>query len=363
MNINIIKTCTGCFACKAACPKSCILIYEDNIGHRYPYVDINNCVNCGKCLEICPENNPVDTHDSMGVFAAWAIDEEERETSTSGGLASALSRKMILQGGIVYGAAFVSPFNVKHVRCANIKDIKKLKGSKYVQSDTSECWHLLKKDIKEGRDVLFIGTPCQTAAAQRLVKDREKLIVVDLICHGVPSLSLLKDSIPKEVFKEDISWMEFRKNTVYHFSLKNDTCTIFERSLDRDWYMKAFFSAIDFRKSCYQCKYAQTMRTTDITIGDFWGYHRNGFDEKKGVSLAIVNTIKGMKLFNSLDEYMMREKRDLEEARKENSQLNSPVSNHKMRRKIFSFLYSLLGFNNAFMYTMPEVYLKNILLR
>lgn len=363
MNISIIKTCTGCFACKAVCPQNCIMTYKDNIGHKHPFVNIDNCINCGKCLNTCPENNPVDTHDNLGVFAAWAKNEEEREASSSGGLAAAISKRMILKGGIVYGAAFVSPFMVKHVRCTNIEDIMKLKGSKYVQSDTSECWHLLKKDIIEGKDVLFIGTPCQTAAAQRLVKDRNRLIVVDLICHGVPSLDLLKDSIPKDAFQENISKMEFRKNIRYHFSLKKDSHTIFERSLNKDWYMKAFFAAIDFRESCYQCRYAQDRRTTDITIGDFWGYRRNNLDEKKGVSLAIINTAEGMKLFDSLDDLLNMDEHDIEEAKKENSQLNSPVHNHKIRRKIFSFLYPHVGFNNAFICTMPEVYLKNKIMR
>lgn len=55
-----------------------------------------------------------------------------------------------------------------------------------------------------------------------------------------------------------------------------------------------------FRRSCGVCPYANTRRPGDITIADYWGWEKTdpSFNaDDKGVSLVLVNTEKGRKLF------------------------------------------------------------------
>lgn len=367
MKENILKvdTCAGCMVCQQVCPKECIEIKFDELGHTYPKVKENDCISCAKCLKTCPEYTPVQHYNNKNVYAVWANNNSERQTSTSGGIASVLSRYIIENDGVVFGAAFEPPFSVNHIEIDCLADVDKLKGSKYVQSDTSVCWSTFKKEIKSGRKVLFVGTPCQTAAAIKLAGGVENLLTVDLVCHGVPSLAMLKSTIPQDVINMGISNLVFREKAKYHFSILRERQVVYERTLNKDWYYKAFFGGLICRESCLHCKYAQFQRVTDLTIGDFWGLKQEepNVDIRKGVSMMIVNTEKGAEVLRAVSDRVTMKEKTMEEAMKDNDQLKAPIKISKLKRRIFKFLYPKYGLGPAFACSSPAVFIKNMIIR
>lgn len=364
MTIDKVEHCAGCFLCAEVCPKKCISITYDKLGHSQPHIDVASCVDCGACVKACPEMSLVDKYTPLKVLASWEKDESSREKSSSGGLATVLSRKVIEEGGVVYGCAFVQPFGFEHIRCNTIEDLERLRGSKYVQSDTSKCWKSLRKDIKEGHKVLFIGTPCQVAAARKATKYAENLLTADLICHGVPSVKILKDSLPKNVLSKTFDNVSFRASTNYHFSMKSDNVVLYDRKLSEDWYLKGFFTALYNRSSCYSCKYASVKRNGDITLGDFWGVDETliDTDKEKGLSLVMINTKEGNKLIDSVKDKVNSVERPFDEAVAGNKPLSNPIP-RKWSARIFSTLYPHCGFKLSLFASMPLIVIKNLLLR
>ena len=193
------RICTGCGLCAAQCPKQCIsMTVNGRLGHLYPKIDQRECVDCGLCQRNCPATQPLEQKTAEVAYAAWSKDEDDYKTSTSGGVASVLSQHVLSQGGVVYGCAMLPDIEVKHIRIDNPDNIKKLKGSKYVQSRIVDIIPALKKDVQDGKYTLFIGTPCQVVAVKKLFKKQpDNLLLVDLICHGVPSVGLLREHVHK----------------------------------------------------------------------------------------------------------------------------------------------------------------------
>ncbi len=360
MNISTVKHCVGCMACVYRCPKSCINIDEDMMGHRYPTVDAVQCIDCGVCLKVCPVEHPSLLFEPQKVIAAWRTDEYLRERSSSGGVASALAEDVVAHGGVVYGCAFVPPFSFRHIRCITKEALNALRGSKYVQSDTSGIYRQIYDDLKAGREVLFIGTPCQAAAVRNCFPKHTRLFIVDLICHGVPSQRLLRESLPGDFMSLQVDQMVFRTGTKYHFSAKNGISTVFSRPLSRDLYMKGFFTALYYRDSCYSCHFARTARAGDLTLGDFWGVNLSEFttEESKGISLCMVNTEAGEMLLKRISKDIKQFERPLAEAVAGNGQLSHPMP-RTLRARLFQWLYPKLGFRWGVVCAIPEIILKN----
>ena len=205
------ELCTGCLACLNSCTHNAIEITTDICGFRYPSINQDICVDCGLCQLSCPVIHPIEKKFPQSCYAVTVNTEKELATCASGGAATALSRYVLQQGGIVYGCSNVEMRHVKHIRITKEEDLPLLKGSKYVQSDIGLNYRLVKKDLRQGLKVFFVGTPCQVAGLKSyLRKDYPNLITVDLVCHGVPSQQLLNDNIDrynrmyKEVNEESI---------------------------------------------------------------------------------------------------------------------------------------------------------------
>lgn len=363
-NITTITTCTGCLACMNKCPKDCIDTIKNQIGHISPIVRENACIDCGICLNVCPENTPVNLSFPANTWAAWSKDKNIREQSSSGALATVCAKEVIEKGGIVYGCAFIPPFTFKHIRCSNTEDITQLKGSKYVQSDISEVYSSISADLKEGLKVLFIGVPCQVAAIKTYFQDHIHLTTIDLVCHGVPPVELLKKSLPKQISNSPFDEVKFRTGTKYCFSIKikNSTSILYQRPLHKDLFMKGFFTALFYRECCYQCKYARIERSGDITLGDFWGVSDElKTDIDKGISLVLQNTNKGNVLCKAIDNQIAYMKRPLQEAIQGNKQLQKPMKK-TFRSRIFKTLYPYFGFHISVALSIPEIYIKNKLI-
>ena len=186
--IRIPSTCTGCHACAAICPKKCIDMKDIGEGFLFPVIHTETCIQCNRCEEVCPVLHiPGSSHQTQ-VFALKNKDEAERKKSTSGGVFPLLARRILDAGGIIYGAAYDSDFSVKHIAVEDSENLSLLQGTKYVQSTVGRLFSEVKDWLKAGRLVLFSGTPCQCAGLRAFLgKDYNNLMLVDLICHGVPS--------------------------------------------------------------------------------------------------------------------------------------------------------------------------------
>lgn len=365
--------CTGCGLCASICPKNSIkMVTIGKLGHLNPQIDQEKCVDCGLCKKKCPSlNTPIQTA-PIAAYAAIAKDNEEYHSSTSGGAASVFSRYIIENGGVVYGCAVVEDadvIDIKHIRVDSLANLYRLKGSKYVQSRITDIIPRLKDDIKNGNDVLFIGTPCQCAAIRNLYnKTPDNLYLVDLICHGVPSLGVLKRHIKNVLPNKQVNKLSFRDGNEYKISIVTTDNIYYSKSTvdDRfqEFYYDAFIDGCTFRDSCYTCPYAKSDRCTDVTIGDFWGLEEDADKylpkHNNGISVLLPITEKGMKLIGSTKTQFDITERLVDEAVKGNHQLQHPT-NKGWRTKIFRYLAKIFRLETAYKISIWDRIVRNSL--
>lgn len=345
------KDCFGCHACFNICPKGAIEMNEDEMGALIPEIDQVKCIDCGLCKKVCPALNYSNFKKPQKTLAAIAKDENIYKSSTSGGIATLFSKKIIENSGVVYGAAIIDDLNIRHIRVVKVEDLKKLQGSKYVQSSIGKTYKLVKSDLLKGLKVLFIGTPCQIdGLLMYLQKDYENLCTINIICHGAPSNRLLKEHVNSIIGeKYSNTSVKFRDQNNYNFRVIANDNIIYSNKLENDLYMTGFMRKLFFRNSCYSCKYAQQNRVGDITIGDFWGFNNaNPFPVKYkyGLSVILINSHKGLKYFDLVSDELIYNERELEEAVNGNSQLRYPSIKHRNTDK-FVKLYLKKGFKQA----------------
>ncbi len=345
------KSCTGCSACYNICKKNAITISEDEYGNIYPQIDESKCINCGMCSKVCPVLNKVKKNKSINAYAMRLKDYKERSESTSGGAATALYKQVLKSKGIVYGVGNIKD-NFSFVRINNVKDLYKVKGTKYVQSLVNDIYKTVKSDLDKEKEVLFVGTPCQVAGLKNyLLKDYSNLITVDIICHGVSNKKLLFEELENlKIDINDVKYISFRDEKMFNFKVvDNNDKVILEKNSEKVEYYRNFLRGNTYRENCYSCIYAEKDRISDITIGDFWGLDKESkvFDSKeKGISLIISNTKKGEALIKKIGEESLIEKRTLEEAYKVNAQLKRPSSKTK-QYEIFKANYPKLGYKKT----------------
>lgn len=345
------NVCTGCSACLNVCPKSCISMKTGADGHIYPFVDESKCIDCSLCHKICPQNKNVESQHPTMAYAGWHNEQSEYISSTSGGAATAFAQTIIKQGGVVYGCVSREGLQIQHIRVDLEADLAKLKGSKYVQSDIDYSFKNILADLKTGRPVLFIGTPCQVAGLKTFLrKDYDHLYCVDLICHGVPSQAQLKKHI-RHVAGGAIDLVGFRKGNdmgLRLFDFNGEMVYYSNVWIDkyRDSYYGAFIDGYSYRDSCYNCRYANPRRVSDVTIGDFWGLSKEvRHDEINGCSCILPITPKGLALVRMSNLKLIE--RPVDEAINGNSQLRHP-SPLKRRAKLFRMLYPMIGYEAAY---------------
>lgn len=310
--------CCGCSACAAICPKECIHMQADASGFPYPAIDRTLCVECGKCDSVCPVLEAKKAHMATEAWWAYSRNDEEVSSSSSGGLFALLSLDVLTNGGLVAGAAWSEDCRkVQHVIIENERDLDALKRSKYVQSTVPvNVYKSIKDALKEDRRVLFVGTSCQTSAMNNYLGEyasNDRLLLVDVICHGVPSpvlwerwLSYKERSNGARITSvnmraKDKGWLDF--GVAYCAQAANETSTRLFDVFKEDWYMQAFLKNASLRSSCYSCP-SKIKSSSDITLGDYWGIQGVHPDVRssQGVSAVLCNSSRGIEAFRRLTE-------------------------------------------------------------
>jgi coenzyme F420-reducing hydrogenase beta subunit len=321
MNIENLnqENCCGCSACMSVCPKKAIKMIENNKGFLYPKIEHEKCVECGLCYKVCTieyENNSLEF-----AFAAKNRNANILKQSSSGGVSYALCSYMIKKGGVVYGVAYDENHDVITKRADNLQECEGFFGSKYVQTDLKETFQGVYQDLKNEKSVLYFGTSCHIAGLLsylRLIKcSTDKLITVDLVCHGVPSPKIFKDYINFLKRDKKFSHFEFRtKEKPWGYGSKNYACTIYYTDGDKEIdtlkariFLNLFFSNNFLRPNCFSCKFASINKPSDITMADYWGLkeaHPEFYDQS-GVSAVLIHTQKGIEFLMELDDLELLE--------------------------------------------------------
>jgi coenzyme F420-reducing hydrogenase beta subunit len=347
--------CTGCAACAACCPVACITMRPDHEGFRHPEIEESHCTKCGLCTRICPafRVQPASLNDALlaapAVYAVWNLDSEIRRLSSSGGVFSALAENILSRNGVVVGAAFDDQFVVRHILIESAGEIPRLRGSKYVQSEVPPSLYLeIWSRLKQGQTVLFSGTPCQVAGLRGfLPQPYERLFCCDLVCHGVPSPSLLarytqakqrSGRVLKAVYFRDKvhGWKKYGMRFVWQDGETYAKAT--------DSYLMAFLRNYALRPCCFECAYANTQRQGDLTLADFWSVAERYPDydrDDKGTSLVLVNTNNGREWLDECRTSLFCGAADLDTAIAGNHLLVSAVRRPSERETFFHDLNSL----------------------
>ena len=342
--------CSGCNACAEVCPKHCIEMVPDKKGFFYPKVDAVTCIDCGACEKVCPfQDGNIKLDTPLTAYAAWNKVREQYLASSSGGAAHVFSSHIIKRGGVVYGCTSEG-MHIRHIHVDFLSKLSKLQGSKYVQSDVRGVFSLVKADLKAGKPVLFIGTPCEVAGLKKYIKRiPEDLYLVDLICHGVPSQQMLYEHINHILNGRSAERLSFRKGQSFHIELTDQYGTQYYSEPHRDMYYRAFLGGISYRESCYECPFARRERVSDITIGDFWGLQDAAslpLEISEGISVLLPSSEKGKSLIAAAKSDMWIYERSVEEAVEGNTQLYRPVHNG-LSARLLSMLYPCFPFDKA----------------
>ena len=347
INIQHKQDCCGCLSCVQRCPKQCISIYEDEEGFLYPKVDNSICIDCGLCEQVCPVLNQAEERKPIEVFAAKNTNEEIRKESSSGGIFTLLAEQTIDYGGVVFGVKWNEHFEAVHAYTETKEGLADFRGSKYVQSQTGDTFKQTEQFLKQGRQVLYSGTPCQIAALKLyLKKEYDNLLTVDIICHGTPSpgvfrwylseelqmtaarqnnkkLELSNPSTITSIAKADILAKEqgfkikdirFRDKQFgwkkYSFVLTLESLSSIQNKeisisspINENTFLRGFLRDIYLRPSCYACPSKSGKSRSDITLADYWGIQSimPELDDDRGVSAITINSTKGQNALHSTD--------------------------------------------------------------
>ena len=295
------EECTGCSACVHVCPVSALHFERDEEGFDYPALDEDACVKCGKCLQTCPVNKKY-ISSASDAFAARNSERDIRIRSSSGGIFTSLAESVIDDGGVIVGAAFDDSMILRHVIVDKKDDIGPLCASKYVQSTLGDVFRETKKILDKGRKVLFCGTPCQVAGVHEFLgRDYDNLIIIDVLCYGVPSPGIFKDFISylEDKHSSKVKKFYFREKS-YGYASPNVKAifadnSVEEMSYDIKSYTNLFFKGIIARPSCSECKFKGVDRVSDLTLGDYWGIGKRekAMDDDTGTTLVMAHTDKG----------------------------------------------------------------------
>lgn len=337
--------CTGCGACAAGCPRNAITMVRDHEGFSYPQVG-EGCVQCGHCSHVCPSLKQRELRPESAVFAAWNRHDTVRARSSAGGAFSAIAEYVIEGGGTVFGAVLDEKMTVRHLPLRSLEDLAAARGTKPVQSELGESYREVRRLLHMGQSVLFTGTPCQVDGLYRFLGEHpEKLITCDVVCSGVISPGVWQKLV------DTMGYIKRRAVVGVHFAEKTadgkgrrfrvwfEGGGTYDAPLRKSQLGRGYMRRLMLRPACHTCPYATTNRVGDITLG-VWRSEDGSLQQEqgKGISLLLVNSVKGAHLFDALP--LRREKRTMDEAKSSNDALCAPVLPAEDREDFFRELNS-----------------------
>lgn len=306
--------CCGCTACYAVCPTSCISMKEDQEGFLYPSIDQSACVGCSRCVKTCPVVQPFEEKPKeQGGFVFEIFDPEVLLDSTSGGAFTAIARWVFEKKGVVFGVGYGHDGLPVHKMARNEKGIAEFRGSKYAQSRLDNTFQLVKEELGKQRYVLFTGTPCQVEGLLRFLGTRpDHLVLVDVVCHAVPSPLVLQrywQYLGQISNCSDYSQLRFRDKRPFGYQYSQltlrdcrDGKAYYRQGVETDPFLRAFFSEICNRPSCYACRFKKRYRVCDLTIWDC--FNASDFDssmsDDRGANKMLAHSALGREIVASL---------------------------------------------------------------
>lgn len=334
--------CFGCSACESICPHRAIDLQPDKLGFLHPVVDRTLCIDCHLCERVCPSLHQDELRNTpLTVVAARHQVPAEVSQSRSGGAFWALAQAFIYEG-VIYGACFDTPSHIVHRRATTLRECQQFRGSKYAQSDQRGIFSQIRKDLEEGRQVMFTGTPCQVAGLKRYVPDKlaERLTTIDLVCHG---------SASPRVWSENIRYIEHRHGSTvtaanfrdkrYGWSQTIETYQLSDgREVRSSLFSRLYCLDLIERECCSRCPFTNLQRCGDITIGDFWHWEKlsDEWNDDCGVSLITINSPKGQTLFDKAKVRLSCRQSNLTACLQ--PQLEHPLTPHAGRSRFISDL-------------------------
>lgn len=393
IDIQNKSLCCGCAACVQRCPRQCISLKEDNEGFLYPSINKEICINCGICEKVCPVIHRDEPIIPIKVLASYNLNEKEREESSSGGIFSLLAKNILNMGGIVFGGLYNSNWNIIHGYIDSPDDLYKLRGSKYVQSNIENSYIQAELFLKEGRQVLFSGTPCQISGLKHyLKKNYENLYLVDVLCHGAPSPGIWKKYLNEEVYGiskslknkkctilsskdlqtliEDIKFRDkgggWKK---YRFVLKlKKTATTgknYEISSDvtKNLFLQGMLKHLFIRPICHSCPFREQRSHSNITLGDFWNieFTDSRFADDKGTSMVLINDEKGLKFWEDIEKYTFSSIKTYKQATNICSMILHPCEKNSNRDPFYKELYKSDSVKKSIMKYTKEDYIQKLI--
>ena len=351
--------CSGCGACSIVCPTNCIEMSNNSEGFYYPTINASQCVNCNKCRNNCPSiNSSRQGQSSPDVYAFVNKNKNVIKASSSGGAFTAFSEYIIRNGGVVFSCVFDSKFNAIFDRAESIEELAKMRGSKYVESKAWIVYADVKEELANEKLVLFVGLPCQVAGLLSTLSEEYKktLITIDLLCHGVPSHGLFEAYIEMVTAqKGQIIDYSFREKKYWGWGnwgrynyKKGDRIKEKKTLVANDYYYSLYFKENNYRESCYTCSFAKLPRISDITIGDCWneGELAPMIDNIDGVSLILLNTDVGRRLYDEIKDDNQSFLVPLEKAINNNGTISNPTTRPQERDSFYKDVNEL-GFEKA----------------